>query len=95
MAEHPPVPLAREEWNYLAVIRTPDAFKVYLDGEPIASKTASDIQMEDSPLPLQIGNWLGNDRPFNGAMKEFRVLKRIAGTGRDCGNRPAHLRELR
>ena len=49
------------------------------DGEPIASKTASDIQMEDSPLPLQIGNWLGNDRPFNGAIKEFRVLKRSLG----------------
>jgi hypothetical protein len=32
--------------------------------------------MEDSLLPLQIGNWVGNDRPFNGDVKEVRVRNR-------------------
>ena len=63
------------EWNYLAIIRSLDGFTVYLDGEPIASTAASDLQIEDSPLPLQIGNWVGNDRPFRGQVKEVRVLK--------------------
>ena len=64
------------EWNYLALIRSPDAYTVYLEGEPIASNAASDLQIEDSPLPLQIGNWVGNDRAFNGQVKEVRMLKR-------------------
>jgi Concanavalin A-like lectin/glucanases superfamily len=64
------------EWNYLAVVRTEDAFTVYLDGKPIASQAIPGLHIEDSPLPLQIGNWVGNDRPFNGEVKEIRLLDR-------------------
>jgi hypothetical protein len=64
------------EWNYLALVCSENAFTVYLDGEPIASKAASGLQIEDSPLPLQVGNWVGNDRQFNGDVKEVRVLHR-------------------
>ena len=77
------------EWNYLALVRSQDAFTVYLDGEPMASNAAPDVVIEDSPLPLQIGNWVGNDRPFNGVVKEVRVLnlaltpEAIAAAGRN------------
>jgi hypothetical protein len=64
------------EWNYLALVRTEDAFTVYLDGQPVASRAVPGLQMEDSPLPLQIGNWIGKNRRFNGDFKEVRISKR-------------------
>jgi hypothetical protein len=64
------------EWNYLALVRTEDAFTVYLDGAPIASKSVGALQIGETPLPLQIGNWVNNDRPFSGEVKEVRILDR-------------------
>ncbi len=64
------------QWNYLALVRSLDGFTVYLDGEAAASGIDPGLQIEDSPLPLQVGNWVGNDRPYNGEFKEVRVLNR-------------------
>jgi hypothetical protein len=64
------------EWNYLAIVHAGDAFTVYLDGEPIASKAIPGLIIKESPSPLQIGNWMGSDRPFKGEFKEIRVLQR-------------------
>jgi hypothetical protein len=64
------------EWNYVALVRTQDAFTVYLDGELVASRAVPGLQIKDSLLPLQVGNWAGNDRPFNGDFKEVRILDR-------------------
>jgi hypothetical protein len=68
--------LRPDEWNYLALVRTEDAFTVYLDGAPVASKAVPGLQMGETPLPLQIGNWVNNDRPFSGEVKEIRILGR-------------------
>jgi hypothetical protein len=64
------------EWNYLALVRTENAFNLYLDGQPVASEVVPGLQAVDSTLPLVIGNWPGKDRPLNGNVKEVRVLKR-------------------
>ncbi len=64
------------EWNYLALVCTEDAFTLYLDGAPIASKAVPGLKIAESPLPFQIGNWVNNDRPFSGDFKEFRLLNR-------------------
>jgi Concanavalin A-like lectin/glucanases superfamily len=64
------------EWNYLALVRTQDAFTLYLDGRLAAARIAPGLKIEESPLLLQVGNWVANDRPFNGDVKEFRVLNR-------------------
>jgi hypothetical protein len=32
--------------------------------------------MEESPLRLQVGNWVLDDRPFSGPIKEVRILRR-------------------
>ena len=68
--------LRPSEWNYLAVVRTADAFTVYVDGKLVASRITLGLEVKESPLELQIGNIKKNDRPFNGDFKEFRVLKR-------------------
>jgi hypothetical protein len=64
------------EWNYLALVRTGDAFTVYLDGASLASKAVGALKIGETPLPLQIGNWVNNDRPFSGEVKEIRILDR-------------------
>jgi hypothetical protein len=73
--------LRPDEWNYLALVRTEDAFTVYLDGAPVASKAVPGLQMGETPLPLQIGNWVNNDRPFSGEVKEVRILNRALAPG--------------
>ena len=65
-----------------------------LDGEPIASNAASDLHIERSPLPLQIGNWVRNNRAFNGQIKEVRIFfETSVGGQRDRRNRWEHLKE--
>ena len=68
--------LQPDQWNYLAVVHSENVFVVYRDGEPVAS-AASDFQIQDSPLPLQFGDWLGYNRPFKGAIKEVRLSHRV------------------
>ncbi len=80
------------QWNYPALVRSQDAFTLYLDGTPVGFNDSSDLPMRDSPLPLQVGNWVGNDRPFNGEVKEVRVLNR-ALTAKDIAAAAAGVRE--
>jgi hypothetical protein len=60
----------------LALVHSDKAFTIYLDGTPVASEDASDLQIQDSPLPLQIGNRIAGDWPFGGEIKEIHVLNR-------------------
>jgi hypothetical protein len=71
-----PFRLRPGEWNYLALVHSDKAFTIYLDGTPVASEDASDLQIQDSPLPLQIGNRIAGDWPFGGEIKEIHVLNR-------------------
>ena len=64
------------QWNYLAVTDDGETVTAYVNGVPAASAPAAGLSVEDSPLPLQIGNWYGGDRPFHGLIRETRILNR-------------------
>ena len=64
------------DWNHLAVVDDGQAVTAYADGRPVASEAAAGLEIEDSPLPLQVGNWCGNDRPFHGLIRVVRILNR-------------------
>jgi hypothetical protein len=69
-------PMQPGEWNYLAVVRSPDAFTVYLDGEPAASNAAPRLHRESSPATVPVGAGVENSLPLNAEVKEVRVLNR-------------------
>ena len=80
------------QWNCLALVATGDAVTAYVDGRPVASEAVAGLQIEDSPLPLQVGNWYGNDRPFHGLIKEIRILNRALSAKEVAENALAHPR---
>jgi concanavalin A-like lectin/glucanase superfamily protein len=63
-------------WNYIALVHDGQAVTAYVNGTPVASASVADFTIEDSPLPLQVGNWCGGDRPFRGQIREVRILGR-------------------
>ena len=78
-------------WNYIAVVNDGRTAAAYVDGEPVAVANAADLEIEDSPLPLQIGDWCGGDRPFHGLIREVRILNRAIAP-QEIGERAEHLR---
>ncbi len=65
-----------EVWNDLAVVDDGSTVTAYVDGRPVAAGSAAGLEVEDSSLPLQVGNWWGDDRPFHGLIREVRILNR-------------------
>ncbi len=65
-----------EAWNYLAVVVTGETATAWVNGEAVASAPAAGLAIEDSPLPLQVGDWCGGDRRFHGLIREVRLLNR-------------------
>jgi len=60
-------------WNYLAVVfGDSNSFQVYVDGSLVGT-IVTKSKIKNSPLPLQIGNWTKEDRPFNGSIAEVRL----------------------
>ncbi|MFD0670687.1 LamG-like jellyroll fold domain-containing protein [Cohnella sp. GCM10027633] len=67
------------EWTHVAVSRTGNEFKMYVNGALAASKTASGtIDLTGNPNPLRIGAQnTSNNQPmgvFDGAIDEFKVF---------------------
>jgi hypothetical protein len=69
-------PLAPERWNYLAIVVEESAVKAYRDGLLVASRAGQVPPVEESPLPLQLGDWDQGGRQFRGVIKEARILGR-------------------
>jgi hypothetical protein len=60
-------------WNYLAVVcNDMNSIKIYIDGNLVGS-VAPINKIKNSSLPLQIGNWELQDRPFSGSIAEVRI----------------------
>ena len=82
-----PVSLAAGKWQHLALVKTPEAVRLHLNGIPVAV-AASDAPMAASPLALRVGDSIGEVRRcFRGRIDEFRVWKK-AVTEFDLGLSP-------
>ncbi len=65
--------LNEEKWNYLAVVVVEkNMIKVFNNGILVASVDAKD-SIKNSKMPLEVGNWINGDRPFNGLIEEVRI----------------------
>ncbi len=68
--------LAPEKWSYLAIMVERNMIKVFRNGSLVASANATD-SIKNSGMPISIGNWIQNDRPFNGLIDEVRILNHV------------------
>lgn len=66
--------LTPEKWNYLAIVVEESMIKVFRNATLIASTDATDF-IKNSGMPVQVGNWINGDRPFNGLIYEVRLLE--------------------
>lgn len=64
--------LVPDEWNYVAILVDGGMLKVFHNGVFAAEINAGD-EIENSHLPLWVGNWINRDRPFKGFVDEVRV----------------------
>jgi len=70
------IPLAPAEWQHVAVVKTPERLRFYLNGMLVDSKAAAE-PMVTSTTPLMVGNGIGSaTRCFKGAIDELRVWSR-------------------
>jgi len=60
------------EWNYLVIIAEDEKIFAYNNGILINSTNLGST-IKNSDIPLDIGNWIGNDRAFNGVIKEVMI----------------------
>lgn len=61
-----------EKWTYLAITVDNHLITVYMDGRKITSADAQDV-MQNSAMPLYLFNWIEQNRPFHGLIKEVRI----------------------
>ncbi|MEK4513001.1 LamG domain-containing protein [Paenibacillus sp. FSL K6-2524] len=67
-------PLEPGEWNYLAVVFNIGSVKIFKNGQFIEEANDSILDhFKNSEIPLSIGNWAGNDREFNGTIREVKI----------------------
>jgi len=67
--------LPPEKWSYLAIVVESNMIKVLRNGSLVASADATD-SIKNSGMPFWVGNWVNQDRLFNGLIDEIRVLNR-------------------
>jgi hypothetical protein len=69
--------LPPEQWSHLAVILRAGTVAVFVNGECVAPDVARP-RLSESETPFVVGNWAQGDRPFQGAIREVRLLNRAA-----------------
>lgn len=66
-------------WYHLAIVRSSDTFKIYIDGSSIASTSTSNFSIIDNQSSLAIGaETLTGGSPPDGFMDEVRITKGFA-----------------
>ncbi|MBN2108348.1 MAG: LamG domain-containing protein [Deltaproteobacteria bacterium] len=60
-------------WHYLVVVgNNMNTQHIYVDGSLVGKFTPMN-KLKNSSLPLQIGNWIMENRPFSGSIAEVRI----------------------
>lgn len=61
-----------EKWTYLAITVDKNKITVYLDGRKVTSADSKGV-IKNSAMPLYLFNWVEQNRPFHGLIKEVRI----------------------
>lgn len=64
--------LEENKWNYLVISVSNQTCSIYKNGILMGSREINRT-IKNSLMPLCIGNWKGNDRRFNGQIKEVMI----------------------
>jgi hypothetical protein len=65
--------LTENKLNNLSINVKKNQTSVHIDGKFIGSVDTIE-SIENSDMPLYIGNWVGGDRPFNGSIEEIKII---------------------
>lgn len=65
--------LPEGEWSYIAIVVDNSLVKSYVNSAVISSTETKGL-IDNSDMPICVGNWFRNDRPFNGQIEEVRIL---------------------
>ena len=70
-----PVRLVANQWQHLALVKTPTELRLYVNGVPL-ERVQNDAPMLPSPLTLRVGDSIAETkRCFRGQIDEFRVWR--------------------
>ena len=70
-----PVRLVANQWQHLALVKTPTELRLYVNGVPV-ERVQNDAPMLPSPLTLRVGDSIAETkRCFRGQIDEFRVWR--------------------
>jgi hypothetical protein len=89
------VPLAPNRWQHVALVKTPDELRVYLNGVLVAGEQDA-APVRPSPMPVAVGlGYTDQQRCFRGLIDEFRIWSKVRTDFAHAGIDPAAARETR
>jgi hypothetical protein len=77
--------LNASEINYIAISSGSNEMKLYKNGELIQQANISS-NLKNSRMPLYVGNWINDDRPFNGKIYEIKITNHSVGNAEIMDN---------
>jgi len=69
-------PVPTDSWHHIAVTFDGKEINVYVDGAKTGNLTQPGSAIDTSGSPLNIGNGIAQDRPFQGIYDEIRIFNR-------------------
>lgn len=69
--------LQPDEWIYLAIALEKSSMRIFQNGKKIVDIGCNSDLITESELPLFLGNWIANDRPFNGIIEELHIERKL------------------
>jgi hypothetical protein len=88
-----PVPLTAGRWQHVALVKTRDDLRVYLNGVLVAAEESSAPALP-SPMPVAVGlGYSDQERCFRGLIDDFRIWNRALTDFSHAGIDPAAARE--
>lgn len=69
--------LETNEMNFLVITNDNGIIKVYINGKLSETGSSGLKDIENSDLPLSVGNWMNMDRGFAGEINEVQILNEV------------------
>ena len=89
------VPLVAGRWQHVALVKTPEDLRFYLNGVLVASEQDA-APARPSPMPVAVGlGYTAQERCFRGLIDEFRIWNKALTEFGHAGIDPAAARETR